>query len=242
MSQHDAAENEVTELVATGKSLVNMLRESDDSFYFDYQTWYTRAARVVEVTLPDRVEEFRGYYEIDPKRKTLGYENYGIQDFCKQLVPIGPNFENFDRTKNATICLINQIAILQSVRTRLDSIIGNIHQTILADVRDRELETAQELQTVSLRAAGALAGVVLERHLQETCTAHKLTIQKRKPKLSDYSESLKQSTVIDVPAWRKLGYLADIRNICCHAKGDAPTAEQVRELIGGVNWAIKTVF
>ena len=242
MTQREAAEKELTELLATGKSLLKALQSKDDSFYFDYQTWYTRAVRVVEIALPDRVAEFRGYYEIDPKRKSLNYSTYVIQDFCKNIVPTGVGFRNFNSVSRASTCLVNQIGILQSVQARLDSIIGSIHQTLLADVRDRELETAQELQKVSLRAAGALAGVVLERHLGETCASHKLTFRKKKPTLSDYTESLKKAAVVDVAVWRKLSYLADIRNICCHSKGDDPTADQVRELIDGVNWALKTIY
>ena len=241
MTQREATEQEVTELLTTGKSLLKALAESDDSFYFDYQTWYTQAVRVVEIALPDRIAEFRGYYEIDPKRKSIGYGTYVIQDFCKNIIPSRHTHPNFDSADQASQCLVNQVAILQSVLARLDSIIGSIHQTILADVRDRELETAQELQKISLRAAGALAGVVLERHLQETCATHQLTFRKKKPTLSDYTEALKKAAVVDVPAWRKLGYLADIRNICCHSKGDDPTAEQVQELMAGVNWALKTV-
>ncbi|MBL8827574.1 MAG: DUF4145 domain-containing protein [Planctomycetaceae bacterium] len=238
-------DRELEQLLQTGTELIAALNGDDKQkkgmFVLDYQPWYTQAVRVVEILIPDRVSEFRGYYEINPKRKQLDYGSYVIQDYCKSIRPAGFEFSNFDSASRATTCLINQLAILRSVKSRSASVIANLQATILADVRDLELETAQELQKTSLRAAGALAGVVLERHLQQTCDTHKLTFRKQKPTLSDYSESLKQANVIDVAAWRKLSYLADIRNICCHSKGDDPTGEQVKELIDGVNWAIKTI-
>ena len=50
-------------------------------FGMEYQNWYTRALRVVEILSNDRLEEFVGYYKIDPKRKELYDRNYVIQDF-----------------------------------------------------------------------------------------------------------------------------------------------------------------
>ena len=241
MSQSDAAEQEIDDLLSAGQALVKMLAEDKSSFIFDYQMWYTKAAKIVNLSLPDRELEFRRYYEIDPKRKDLGYGTYVIQDYCMGVAPAKHRNPRFNCADQASRCLINQVAILQSVKSRLDSIMCNMQQTILADVRDRELETAQKLMKVSVRAAGALAGVVLERHLQQTCDSHGVVFRKSKPTLSDFTESLKTAAVIQVPEWRKLSYLADVRNICCHSKGDEPTGEQVKELIDGVNWALKTV-
>jgi len=41
--------------------------------------------------------------------------------------------------------------------------------------------------------------------------------------------------------WRKIQYLADIRNLCAHKKNEEATEEQVSELIDGVNGIVKTV-
>ena len=246
MTKEAAVNLEIEQLIETGKSLLAALigkdKEARSRFVLEYQVWYTQTVRVVEMLIPDRSSEFRGYYEIDPKRKKLDYGSFVIQDFCKSIRPVGYGFSNFDSASRAGTCLTNQLAILMSVASRTDSVIANLQATILADVRDLELATAQELQKISSRAAGALAGVVLERHLQQTCDAHSLTFRKKKPTLNDYSETLKQANVIDVPAWRKISFLADIRNICCHSKGDDPTPEQVKDLIDGVNWAIKTLY
>jgi hypothetical protein len=48
--------------------------------------------------------------------------------------------------------------------------------------------------------------------------------------------------VIDTPVWRKISFLADLRNLCSHKKDAEPTKEQVEELIQGAEWLTKNVF
>lgn len=49
-------------------------------------------------------------------------------------------------------------------------------------------------------------------------------------------------TIIDVPTWRHICLLGDIRNLCEHDKKQEPTSEQVNDLIVGTDKIIKTVF
>ena len=93
-----------------------------------------------------------------------------------------------------------------------------------------------------MRAAGALAGVVLEGHLAQVCQDRKLTVPKKNPGISDLNEVLKAAGAIDVPEWRFIQHLADIRNLCDHSRNPDPTVEQVTDLIGGVKKVIKTVY
>ena len=48
--------------------------------------------------------------------------------------------------------------------------------------------------------------------------------------------------MIDTSAWRKISYLADLRNLCSHKKEVEPTKEQVAALLDGTEWLMKTVF
>lgn len=48
------------------------------SIQYEYQKWYSKALKVVEFIGKDRFQEFKSYYEIDPKRKSMGYGNYFI--------------------------------------------------------------------------------------------------------------------------------------------------------------------
>ena len=53
---------------------------------------------------------------------------------------------------------------------------------------------------------------------------------------------LKDEGIIDTPTWRKICYLADIRNLCDHNKKEEPTKEQLKDLVDGTEKTIKTVF
>lgn len=63
--------------------------------------------------------------------------------------------------------MLQQISILQSARKLVDSVIYSLDFAIQSDIFDSELETARELiKSNFLRAAGAMCGVVLEKHLR----------------------------------------------------------------------------
>lgn len=138
---------------------------------------------------------------------------------------------------------VQQEAILQAAKSRFESSLFEIRHMIQADLFDSEIEAAESLlKHKYTRAAGALAGVVLERHLAQVCEDRPINITKRKPAISDFNEALKQADVIDVPTWRFIQHLADIRNLCDHAKERDPTPGQVEDLLKGVTKVIKTVF
>lgn len=136
-----------------------------------------------------------------------------------------------------------QLAILKSVRARFESSLFDIRQLVQADLFDSELDAAKELaKNKFTRAAGALAGVVLERHLAQVCDNHGIKVAKKVPGISDLNNTLKEANVIDVPQWRFVQHLADIRNLCDHNKKMEPTAEQVDDLVAGVMKITKTLF
>ncbi len=136
-----------------------------------------------------------------------------------------------------------QLAILKSVRARFESSLFDIGQLVQADIFDSELDAAGELaKNKFARAAGALAGVVLERHLGQICDNHAIKVAKKAPTISDLNDALKEAAVIDVPQWRFIQHLADIRNLCDHNKKTEPTAAQVDDLIVGVMKITKTMF
>jgi hypothetical protein len=136
-----------------------------------------------------------------------------------------------------------QLAILKAVQSRFDSSLFDIRQLVQADLFDSELEAAKELaKNRFTRAAGALAGVVLERHLGQVCDNHSIKIAKKSPVISDFYGALKDAKVIEIPDWRFIQHLADLRNLCDHDKKIEPTPEQVNDLISGVMKVTKTLF
>lgn len=136
-----------------------------------------------------------------------------------------------------------QYTILKSAEKRFESALFDMQEIVQADLFDSELEAARELtKNGFFRAGGAVASVVLEKHLGHVCKNHAIKSRKAHPSIADYYESLKKAEIIDMPMWRFIQHLGDIRNMCDHGKDREPTKEDVLELIEGVEKVIKTVL
>lgn len=145
--------------------------------------------------------------------------------------------------RTAMTHLEQQLAILRAAERRLDSALFDIRRLVQADLFDSELDAAREIANHKfLRAAGAVAGVVLEKHLGDICNAHGVKITKKDPGIGHLNDRLKDESVIDVPLWRQIQYLGDLRNLCGHDKKTEPTEQQISDLIAGVDRITKTIF
>lgn len=217
-------------------------KQKEFSFHHEYQNWYSRSLKIVQQLAPDRYPEFKSYYEVDPRRKSLGYGTYVIQDYLKGIGPNRYKYPDFDIKGETLNCFYNQYTILNSIYHRVDSVLNDIQATLFIELQDTEIETARDLLKINLRAAGVIAGIVLENYLLRVVYNHKISIGKKHPTISDFNELLKSNQIYDTTVWRKISYLGDIRNICAHNKSVEPKKEQVEELIDGVQWTNKNVF
>jgi hypothetical protein len=105
-----------------------------------------------------------------------------------------------------------------------------------------ELDASEDLNKKGFaRAAGAIAGVVLESHLRSVCNQHKVTVTKNAT-LGKINDLLKKENIVEVPVWRFIQHLIDIRNLCDHKLEKDPAVDQLTDLISGVRKIIKTVF
>jgi hypothetical protein len=210
-------------------------------FKTNYQTWYSEALAIIKLILPDRLNDFIKFYEKPKVRKSVEYGNYVIEDYLQSLrvtsyneIKVGPQaaIPQFEQ----------QLNILKSVRQKFESSLFDLKQLVQADLFDSEIDSAKELiKHKFFRAAGVVGGVILEKHLHQVCVNHNLSLSKKNPTINDFNELLKQNNVIDVPQWRFIQHLGDIRNICGHNK-EEPTSAQVIDLIDGVAKIVKTLF
>ena len=213
-------------------------------FAMTYQIWYSEAKALIAQLLPDRLADFVRHYERPKSRKNVTFENYRIEDCVLGLTMTrGWEKEKVVGPEGAIPHFQQQLAILKAVRARFESSLFDISQLVMADLFDSELATASELAKKKfLRAAGVVAGVVLEKHLTQVCRNHSVKILKTSPTISHQNDRLKAENVVDVPQWRSIQYLSDIRNLCAHDNKTEPKAEQVSDLIAGVNKTMKTLF
>jgi hypothetical protein len=213
------------------------------SFNTTYQSWYSEAKAIVRQLLPDRLADFVRHYEKPKPRKSVSYESYRIEDYFQSLTITKWGNETVVSPSAAIPHFRQQVAIVKAVRARFESSLFDIRQLVQADLLDSELDAARELAKHKFcRAAGAVSGVVLEKHLAQICENHAIKITKAKPTINDFNEALKSADVIDVPAWRFIQHLADIRNLCDHNKKTEPTVAQVDDLVEGVAKVSKTLF
>ncbi|MGR9449627.1 hypothetical protein [Rhizobium leguminosarum] len=212
------------------------------NFESKYQSWYSKAQGVVKQILPDRLNDFNSYFEYPKARKEIDFENYKIKDALKGLVVSLHGVVKTDASA-AIPEMAQQVNILRAAKDALDSRLVEIRSILQADLFDSEVESAHALAKAGyLRAAGAVCGVVIEKHLTEVCNAHGLSVKKKNPGISDLNQLLKDNGTIDVPKWRFIQHLADIRNLCDHAKEREPTKEEIDDLVTGTQKVLKTVF
>ena len=226
-----------------GKKTTDFL-EGLPSFSAEYQAWYSEAKALIRQLLPDRLNDFCGYYEKPKTRKRLTHESYRISDYLRGLrIDMEDDFGRVILDASAAIPQFQQqLAIVKAAGERFESSLFDIRQIVQADLFDSELETAKALvKNGFLRAAGAVAGVVMESHLAQVCQNHAISIRKKKPAIGDFNRALQEANVIDFPRFKLNQHLGAIRNLCDH-KGDAdPTEEQVNDLVDGVMKLTKMV-
>lgn len=236
--------DDVKNLVGGGVLLLKLLEGENDKltdFREGYEIWYSEAHSLVKFILPDRLKDFELYYENskgDSIRKAITYappRNEGIK--------LEFNYEPAKQVDLAKSLFINQLNIVKSCKKRFESSLFDIQQLVQADLFDSELGSARELNKKGfVRGAGAMAGVVLEKHLAQVCLNHSVKFTKKDPTINDFNQPLKDAGVIEVKDWRFIQRLADLRNLCDHNKKKEPTKQDVEELIDGTEKVSKTIY
>lgn len=207
-----------------------------------YQEWYSKSYAVVKQVLPHRISDFASFYEYPRPRKEITYQNYMIRDYLKGL-QVKNGIRVVVEPQYAILEFEQQLNVLKAAQASLFSSLIDLKAVLQADLFDTEIESASALAKAGYRrAAGAICGVVIEKHLLHVCDAREITSRKKNPSISDLIQLLKDSGVIEIPQWRFIQHLADIRNVCDHAKGRDPTKEEIDDLVTGSQKVLKTVF
>src|SRR3990172_673216 len=227
------------------KKKATVTKPKQRAIEYSYQVWYTKALPVVKQVLPDRYQEFVDQYQASQKRKEIDFLTYTIGDYliglrvtmryAKEEV-VNP-FNAFSRKFQI------QLFILRSCLDRLNSALDDIRGALQAELFDDEVSAAEELHKKGhVRAAGAVAGVTLERHFLTVAQRRGIKVNKKNPAIFDYNDIFKKEGVYDVPDWWFIQRLGDLRNLSVHFKDREPTKDEIDELIKGVQKVVKTIF
>ena len=237
MSDYFKIKEEIKELIEMGGKICTALipqkqgREimyKDFNFFIiNYELWYTKAYALVKQLIPDRITDFTSQYS-NPKRKDTYFISDALRGACGSW---------------AMSCVFQQVNMLKACLEKFDSRIYDIQTTLQADIFDSEIDSAKHLlKRGFLRAAGAVCGVLIEKHLAFVCKNRSIVIKKKNPAIADYNDALKENTVYETIEWRRIQRLGDIRNLCDHNKDREPTKDEVEELIAETERIIKTMF
>jgi hypothetical protein len=214
-------------------------KEEAEPFEVGYQRWYTRALPLMKQLAADRYEEFQAYYDADPRRALVEPSNYAVQDYLRGEKLAGANA---DQKRETARCISSQLAIFKAVADRLEWQALDTEEQVGRTLQLATLETARELIRASERAAGALAGTVLQSYLLGLAASHKLKLKRSSPPTRELADDLKTAGILTVPVWSQATWIAEIRERCLKPEGEAPTKLQVRDLIDGTHWLITNVF
>lgn len=212
------------------------------TFKDKYNAWYNESLALIKQLVPERYDDFVAYYK-QPKRKTINIETYCISDYLIGLV-VRDSWGDVVLKQSCVITKYEQqYAILASLKNRFDSSLYEIKELLQSDLFNSELEAAKELQKKGFhRAAGAICGVVIERHLSQVCERRGIKVNKKNPSINDYKTLLQANDVIDISQMRRIELMADIRNKCDHSKKEEPTDDDISEIMSGTNKIIKSVY
>lgn len=235
--------SDILKLTKSGEAIYKKMKDNKNLAQLrqDYEMWYSESVAVIKIILPDRISDFSKMY-YDDKIKV------GLKTYFQYNPPINEGMVAWDYIAPKEIDIAksifdSQIGILKSCSKRFESSLFDIKQLLQSDIFVSELEAARELNKKGFtRGAGAVAGVVLEGHLKQVCTNHKIAVKKTNATINDFNQSLKDSEVIETPTWRFIQHLGDLRNLCDHKKQNEPTREEIEELIQGVDKISKTLF
>ncbi len=235
-------EQEIEKLINSGRSM----RDGHEQFMASldvgdfeiimntYERWYTQAHAIVQHIIPERLIDFTTPY--DTGVYAIKSYLHSHDDMTFGLGRLSPD-EIFRHN------LTSQISILHAAQTMATSKLRDIHGFIQAQILDTNIDSARELlKNKHLRSAGIVCGVVLEAHLKAVMARHDVKTRKKKLTLAVLNDALKDEEVYDVPRWRSIQHLTDLRNLCAHDGDREPTKNDVQDLISGTEKIIKEVF
>ncbi|MFZ2412055.1 MAG: hypothetical protein WAW23_10825 [Candidatus Methanoperedens sp.] len=184
-----------------------------------YEIWFAVTKRIVN-QFSDKYDIFESNYQgvinCITEKPIQSNENAAFDSFI----------DIFDKQVNILRTVVPIISLKET----------NFKKIITAELLDSELSQAELLYKHDFyRAAGAIAGVVLERFLKTLCEVNQITIGENDTidPLAAKIYTSKKIPEFDITLFKSIQHLASIRNKCDHPK-EEPKQHEVRELLDKV--------
>ena len=213
------------QLAASMELLPAKARIPQDFIRF-YHEWYAACLALVEANMPSRLEEFNLLHHVETRGKTTG----GVYHLLSQ------GWIDFEAQTEIAWRIIQMGAIVASLPKYLEGRLSDLELDIAHLYVNDQLDEAEALLKANFtRAAGAIAGVLLERHLRLLCDKHQPPIKypPKKATIAILNERLRDNSVYDAVQGRKVQWMGNVYNECSHA-GSEPRATDVANLIAEV--------
>jgi hypothetical protein len=243
-------EEKIAELVSEARNLKQFVEEEqvalfgteglspqDNPAFYElkkgYQQWYGVGCQLLQNNMEFRLKEFQDTY---------GKPQSGIWGgLCIKDI-LGGDHPTILHARILQLGLDTQCAILESMPEVIKARALGFNVLATAELLDDEIAQATYLlKRGFVRAAGAIGGVVLERHLKTLCAiAHPpVKIPKRRPTIFDLNDVLRNHSILSDADWRKVQWMADIRNACDHHRDKEPETEDIQEFLKVLDKFIK---
>jgi hypothetical protein len=151
-----------------------------------------------------------------------------VQQTCLGMA-ITPNGEMIPSVRLTFLAhFAQQLRILSAVRDGLDYVLADMHGTLYGDVEHHVLTTVYTLsQHGHHRAAGALAGVLLEIHLAHVAAKYRVAMGAKSPDITMLNAALKRGGIYDGEIWRSIQRLGALRDDWVDASRRDPTVDEL---------------
>jgi hypothetical protein len=204
-------------------------------------SWYRKALRVMQRLTAGRSQDAKGranehHYRTRPVAPETGRQT------CPGMT-ITPNGEMIPSLRLTFLAHFGQqLHILSAVRDGLEYVLADLHSTLYGDVANHVLAAVYKLvQQGHGRAAGALAGVLLEIHLAHVAAKYRVTMDAKSPDITRLNAALRCGGIYDGDIWRCIQRLGALRDVWGDASGRDPTIDELTTFIHEVQTVCQRV-
>jgi hypothetical protein len=199
-----------------------------------YEIWYTKALRVVQLLVPERLEDFVSAYKKE-NSDGVSYSSYTIQDY---LLGIKGNHSPKAELNPELLfqrLILRQVGILSSAlqdKPVPEETPGSLPEV---ELYNRELDKAQKLFGMGKKLpAGIIAGVILESYLKWLWKKRNLRIDANQYSLREINDFLLRFESYQHSTAFRIKELISLAESCLDPQKKNPSKSEIEDLIARV--------